>query len=121
MRKLSLLILPFLFAACTAEIDLDLDRKEKPAVVVEGFLTDSSGMDQWVRLTKTTGYYDKGKVPPVEGADVTVEGNGNLYTLQQNGDPDSSSYYMAPPNFDLQMGANWKWTIRIPLIELPPT
>ena len=108
MRKLILLFFPFALAACTAEIDLDLDQKKKPAVVVEGFLTDSVQVPQWVRVTKTTGYYDKDRVPAVEGADVTVQGNGNLYTFQQNADPDSSSYYMAPSGFALQNGNSYE-------------
>jgi hypothetical protein len=43
----------------------------------------------------------------VEGADVTVEGNGDLYSFQQNSDPDSSSYYMPPSGFDLQSGERY--------------
>ncbi len=103
----SLIFIPFLFLACTSEIDLDLGEKSEPSVVVEGFLTDSTEMSQWVRLTYTTSYYDKGKVPPVENAQVTVQGNGNLYNFQQNGHPDSSSYYMAPSGFQLQMGEEY--------------
>ncbi|MFB6258461.1 MAG: DUF4249 domain-containing protein [Flavobacteriales bacterium] len=107
MRRLPFLLLLFLTASCTSEIDLDLDQKKKPSVVVEGFLTDSSNVAQWMRLTQTTGYYDKKKVPPVEGASVTVRGAGNTYTFHQNGDPDSASYYMAPAAFSLQQGKTY--------------
>jgi hypothetical protein len=101
---LILICLPLLILSCTEEIDLDLDQKDRPSVVVEGFLTDSTEAPQWLRLTYTTGYYEKGKVPPVDGANVTVRGGGDRFTFRQNGHPDSVSYYMAPSSFDLKMG-----------------
>lgn len=106
--RLLLFCLPFLMISCTDEIDLDLDQKDRPSVVVEGFLTDSNEAPQWLRLTYTTGYYEKGKVPPVNGANVTVEGGGQRFTFQQNGHPDSVSYYMAPSAFDLEMGKEYR-------------
>lgn len=112
MRNCLVLFLPLLvFSACTAEIDLDLDQKDEPSVVVQGFLTDSTENPQWLRLTYTTGYYDKGKVPSVEDASVTVEGGGDLYTFQQSGHPDSASYYKAPSGFSLQNGTSYRLEI----------
>lgn len=105
---LILICLPLLTLSCTEEVDLDLDQKDRPSVVVEGFLTDSTEAPQWLRLTYTTGYYEKGKVPPVDGADVTVRGGGDRFSFRQNGHPDSVSYYMAPSSFDLKMGEEYQ-------------
>lgn len=106
MRTAFLPIIFFILslAACTEKIDLDLDRKDEPAVVVEGFLGDTLPGPQWIRLTRTTGYYQKGEAPPVTDAEVRVIGGGNEFDFQQNTNSDSSSYYMAPSTFELKQG-----------------
>ncbi len=108
MRSLAIiLILPFLFAACTEKIELDLDQKEKPALVVEGFLTDSSDAPQWIKLTETTGYYET-EDPPVNDAEVTVHQGSSSYSFQADASGDSSNYYRAPSGFVPQVGEEFR-------------
>ncbi len=112
MRKFLPAILSMLFlTACTAEVELDLGQKERPSVVVEGFLTDSSEAPQWIRVTYTTSYYNTEDVPPVDNANVTLVEGGTYYDLQQNADPDSSSYYHAPSSFDPKVGEEYRLEI----------
>lgn len=112
MRKLLVTILPLLaMAACTAKIDLDLGQKDEASVVVEGFLTDSSEAPQWIRLTYTTSYYDVERVPAANNANVTLQQGGKYHNFQQSSDPDSASYYKAPPSFDPQIGEEYKLEI----------
>jgi len=69
----------FVFQSCTDVIDLDLDETEI-LLVVEGEVNDVDSV-QWVRLSRTTDYFEN--LPPnyssLSDATVTLYQNGALY------------------------------------------
>lgn len=72
----------FIFAACEDVIDIDLKSTE-PYVVIEGHITQEMGKS-YVKLTRSTDYFEPGVYPEISGAQVTVSDNlGTIYNLEE--------------------------------------
>ncbi|BDD04588.1 hypothetical protein AUTU_20710 [Aureibacter tunicatorum] len=67
--------------SCSEEIDLNL-RSADPEVVIEGVVTDST-RGNFVKLSYTTDYYDKGETPMISDALVKVFSDGEEYLLSE--------------------------------------
>lgn len=86
--------------ACEKTVVLDLDDTENK-VIIEGQVTDRAGY-QFVKLSRSTGFYSTGKSPRISNATVQVEDNlGNLvdFVHNPNNHPDSAGYYLPETEF----------------------
>ena len=85
-RKYNLIILVLaLFAgitACEKDVILDLASIEGKYIIVEGNLIDD-GSRQWIRLTRSSSYYDVTTGDAVQDASVLVEGNNQVWQFQE--------------------------------------
>jgi hypothetical protein len=85
-RKYNLIILVLaLFAgitACEKDVILDLASIEGKYVIVEGNLIDD-GSRQWIRLTRSSSYYDVTTGDAVQNASVIVQGNNQSWAFQE--------------------------------------
>lgn len=67
---------------CEKDVVLDLADIEGKYVIVEGNLIDD-GSRQWIRLTRSTSYYDVTTGNAVNNASVTVQGNNQSWEFQE--------------------------------------
>ncbi len=83
MKKiLFFLMIGALVMGCEETIVLDLDQTE-PVVVIEGLITNQE-VRQFVKVSKTRGFYDEQATSPVEGASVWVrDDQGNEYAFEE--------------------------------------
>ncbi len=85
-RKYNLIVVVLaLFAgitACEKDVILDLASIEGKYVIVEGNLIDD-GSRQWIRLTRSSSYYDVTTGEAVQNASVTVQGNNQSWVFQE--------------------------------------
>lgn len=87
---LIILIATFSFFACEKTIELDV-QQTRPVIVVEALVTNEMKA-HYVKLTKSVGFYDEVKPPPVTDAVVTVsDGQGNVYNYSYYAE--DSAYY----------------------------
>lgn len=101
MKKALLYSLTLLtLAACEETVILDLEET-MPKMVIEGQVTDRAGY-QFVKISKSTGFYATGKTPRVTDATVVVDDNaGNHYEFVHNprNHADSAGYYLPQTAF----------------------
>jgi hypothetical protein len=85
----------FVFLSCEKTVLLDL--QQMPAkVVIEGLLTNQPNY-QFVKVTRTSGFYGSGATPRITDAIVLVEddlGAQFNYIHNPNNHPDSNGYYL---------------------------
>jgi len=65
-----LLLLIISFASCTEKVDLELDDQE-PRLVIEAALSNTEGY-QFIRVTRSSGYFDNQRAEPVSGAIISI-------------------------------------------------
>ena len=81
-------------SACEKTVDLDVTQTQ-PKIVIEGQVTDCS-THNYVKVSRTTGFYSTGNSPRVSDATVSVEDNlGNIFVFDHYSgqDADSIGYY----------------------------
>ena len=72
MKNIFILILAsIVFWSCEEPVHLDVSQAE-PRVVIEGQVTNVTG-HQYVKITRSAGFYDSGKTPRVIDAIVAGE------------------------------------------------
>ncbi len=101
-----------LFASCEKTVLLDLDQTE-PQVIIEGVVTDTPGHN-YVKVTRSTGFYNQGPTPRITDATVTVtddEGNSIPFEHYAGEDPDSAGFYLADPAFAGVTGKTYTLTV----------
>jgi hypothetical protein len=84
-----------IFFSCEKAITLDLDQMPSK-VVIEGLVTNQSDY-QFVKVTRTAGFYEHGQTPRVTDAIVMVEddlGAQFTYVHNPNNHADSNGYYL---------------------------
>jgi hypothetical protein len=89
-----------ILTACEKTVLLDLEQVE-PKVVIEGLVTNQAGY-QFVKLSRSTNFYEMGATPRITNAFVTVsDDDGNEYVFVHNptNHPDSSGYYLPQTPF----------------------
>ncbi len=91
--------------ACEETVQLD-PRQTPSKIVIEGLVTNVAGR-QYVKVSRTTGFYQPGPTPRVTNADVHVVddlGNMVMFAHNPNQHPDSSGYYFPSSPFTGQIG-----------------
>jgi hypothetical protein len=99
-RLLCLPIILILLASCEKSILLDLEQTE-PRIVIEGQVTDLSTYN-YVKISRTTGFYSSGASPRITNATVSVyddEGNNHVFLHYAGNNPDSAGYYFPEEPF----------------------
>ena len=115
MKNLIILIsLAAIFSSCEKTVDLDL-RQSESKIVIEGQVTNHAGY-QYVRVTRTAGFYDNGATPRVNNADVKVVddlGGEFLFTHNPGGENDSIGYYLPQQPFIGEVGRSYTLTVQV--------
>ncbi len=104
----SLMVIATVFTSCEETVMLDL-RQTPTRIVIEGQVTDAPG-SQFVRVTASAGFYQKGNTERVKDAQVTVRDNtGTVTTFLHNprGVADSVGYYLPPNGFVGEVGKTY--------------
>ena len=108
LNILSLLIVALALTACEKTVMLDVSQGQ-PHVIIEGLVTNVSGY-QYVKVTRSSGFYESGASPRIENASVTITDDaGNHYDYVHNpgGDADSAGYYLPTVPFIGVVGRNY--------------
>lgn len=93
-KHLFFALLSISLVACEDVIDVDLDQGEV-LYVADAFITSEKAI-QTIKLTRTAPYFQNQRVPPLEGAQVTVKGNdGSVYPFRET----SPGNYLWVPKF----------------------
>jgi hypothetical protein len=115
MRNLSILILLITaLAGCDEPIKLDLDQTPSK-LVIEGQVTDVPGM-QFVRVTRSLGFYQSGDAQRVSDALVTIKddtGEQVQFVHNPGGAKDSVGYYRAVSGFVGVIGRTYTMTVQL--------
>ena len=100
--------------ACEKTVTLDLEQTQ-PRIVIEGQVTDLSTMN-FVKISRSTGFYNSGKTTRVTDATVVVEdnvGGTHTYAHYQGSHPDSIGYYFPEEPFSGVEGRTYKLTVMV--------
>ena len=103
-----IVVLSLALTACEKTVMLDLTQSQS-RVIIEGLVTNVQGY-QYVKVTRSSGFYETGPSPRIVNAAVTVTDDaGNRYDFVHNpgGDPDSSGYYLPATPFVGVVGRNY--------------
>lgn len=103
-----------MLAACEKTVMLDITQ-DQPRVIIEALVTDQPG-DQYVKVTRSSGFYDTGASPRIENAAVTVSDDaGNQYIFVHNpgGDADSAGYYRPADGFTGVIGRTYHLAVQV--------
>jgi hypothetical protein len=79
---------------------LDISQNQ-PRVIIEGLVTTEAGY-QYVKVTRSSGFYESGASPRIQNATVSVSDDaGNRYPFVHNpgGKADSAGYYLPVTSF----------------------
>lgn len=98
--------------ACEEPVVLDLEQAP-PRVVIEGQVTNKAGY-QFVKITKTTDFYQSGKTPRITNAVVTVKDDmGTTFNFVHNphGHADSTGIYVPQVPFTGQIGRTYTLSV----------
>ena len=102
----------FILAACEKTVYLDLD-KTNPKVVIEGMITDRENM-QFVKVSRSAGFYSTGGTPKITDATVSVQddqGNTFNFVHNPNNHPDSLGIYLPETPFAGVIGRTYSLTV----------
>lgn len=100
--------------SCDEPIRLDLNQTQ-PKTVIEAQVTNKPGY-QYVKVSRSMGFYESGKTPRITNADVTVEDDlGNVFTFIHNPNehPDSSGIYIPSSPFVGEAGKTYRLRVDI--------
>lgn len=104
----------FLFLSCEKTVLLDL--KQMPAkIVIEGLVTNQPNY-QFVKISRTSRFYESGTTPRVTDATIFVEddlGNQFSYVHNPSNQPDSSGYYFPVVPFVGVIGRTYTLTATV--------
>jgi hypothetical protein len=104
----------FILTSCDDPVTLDIDQTQ-PKVVIEGVVTNHAGR-QYVKLSRSAGFYATGKTPRIVNGTVSVTDNqGNVYTFlhNPNNHADSAGYYLPVPAFTGVIGRTYSLNVQI--------
>lgn len=115
MRQLIIFgFIALMFAGCEEAITLD-PRQTPSRVVIEGQVTDVPGR-QFVRVTRTLGFYDQGGASRISTAQVFItDDQGGRVQLLHNpkGKSDSAGFYLPPVGFTGVVGRTYTMTVTL--------
>ncbi len=94
--------------SCEEIIQLDLNKTPQK-IVIEGLLTNRFG-DQYVKITRTSDFYNTATVERISNASVSVtDSDGTMFNYTQV----SPGYYIPITNFSGQVGKSYKLSVGI--------
>lgn len=102
------ILLALVFSSCEKTVLLDLNQNA-PKVVIEGQVTNQPGY-QYVKISRTIGFYTPGGSPAVTDATVVVKddvGNEVLFLHNPGGLADSIGYYLPESDFSGEIGRTY--------------
>lgn len=105
-------LLGALLSSCDEPTQLDV--KQTPSrIVIEGLVTDRPGL-QYVKISRSVGFYTSGRSPRVENASVQVsddEGGEFHFINNPHNHPDSAGFYVPETAFAGEIGKTY--TLRV--------
>ncbi|HYG18562.1 MAG TPA: DUF4249 domain-containing protein [Ohtaekwangia sp.] len=115
MRILSIIVFfAAFFYACDEPVTLDL-RQTPSKIVIEGLVTDAEGY-QFVKISRTVGFYATGTTPRVTDAQVLVKDDlGNEYPFVHNprSHIDSAGIYVPEFPFTGEIGRTYTLNVTV--------
>jgi hypothetical protein len=108
--KNSLIILfsALILVSCEKTVELDLNQMSSK-IVIEAVVTNQPDY-QFVKVSRTAGFYDSGETPRITDAVVIIEDDlGNSFTFDH--DPDSAGYYFPAAPFTGVIGRTYTLTV----------
>lgn len=113
MKKILVIIFSaFIFLSCDKAVVLDLEQMPSQ-VVIEGLVTNQPKY-QFVKVSRTAGFYESGETPRVTDATVVIAddlGSQINYVHNPNNNPDSSGYYLPAVPFVGSVGRTYTLTV----------
>lgn len=109
-----LIIAGIALTACEKTVILDITQNT-PRVIIEGLVTNQAGY-QYVKVTRSSGFYETGASPRIENASVSVsDDSGNHYDFVHNpgGDADSAGYYRPVTPFVGVIGRTYRLEVQV--------
>ncbi len=103
-----------ILTSCEKTVMLDVTQNE-PHIIIEGLVTDNPGY-QYVKVSRTSGFYASGKAPRVTDATVSVSDDaGNTYVFHHNpgGNADSAGYYLPEVPFEGVIGRTYQLDVSV--------
>ena len=108
--SLAIIFLALGFVSCEKTVDLDLDQID-PKIVIEAVITNQADY-QFVKVSRTAGFYDSGETPRVIDAVVLVEDDlGNDFVFTH--DADSAGFYFPSAPFIGVVGRTYTLTVTV--------
>ncbi len=107
-------LISIVFFSCEKTVLLDLNQNV-PRIIIEGQVTNHPGY-QYVRVTRSLGFYQTGEPPAAENASVIVTDNaGNEFEFIHNprNYADSNGYYLPVQPFIGEVGKVYKLTVAV--------
>ena len=111
-RAIYIVVIAFGLLACEKTVLLDLEQMDSK-IVIEGLVTNRLNY-QFVKISRSTGFYQSGTAPRVSDAIVFVEdnlGNQFSYLHNPNNHPDSVGYYIPSVPFAGVIGRTYTLTV----------
>jgi hypothetical protein len=105
----AIILIAVSLSACEKTVYLDLNQNE-PKVIIEGQVTNHSRY-QYVKITRSVGFYETGESPRVNDAIVVVTddaGNEFEFVHNPNEDADSAGFYLPLTPFAGEIGRTYK-------------
>lgn len=82
----------YLFVGCEKDVVLDLADQQGQFIVIEANIDDTDSL-QFVRVTRTSSYYDTTQPPPVTNANVSISGEQGTYIFEHSTIDSLAGYY----------------------------
>ena len=115
MKKLVILMLASVVVwSCDEPVRLDVTQGESQTII-EGQVTNQSG-GQYVKISRSNGFYESGKTPRVTDASVIVKDDtGNEFPFVHNprNYADSAGYYLPENAFVGEIGRTYFLTVTV--------
>jgi hypothetical protein len=110
----AIILAAVILSACEKTVYLELDQND-PKIIIEGQVTNHTGY-QYVKISRSVGFYDAGETPRVSDALVVVTddaGNAFEYIHNPGGKADSIGFYLPITPFTGEIGRNYKLSATI--------
>ncbi|HMJ67327.1 MAG TPA: DUF4249 domain-containing protein [Cyclobacteriaceae bacterium] len=107
-----ILFIATLLASCEETVQLDINQVPQ-RMVIEGQVTDIPGL-QFVRVTRSAGFYESGETNRVTDAQVIIRddsGEQMEFVHNPGGSADSAGFYIPPGNYKGVAGRMYTMTV----------
>jgi hypothetical protein len=109
-----IILTTLILSACEKTVYLDLEQNE-PRIIIEGQVTNRLGY-QYVKVSRSVGFYATGQSPRVENAVVMVSddaGNDFEFVHNPGNKADSVGYYLPLTSFMGEIGRTYKLSVTV--------